>query len=108
LTNAPPITREQALLQAGSELLSEWGDPPALRETICETVTAAGEAAFLSQVRHKRSRHWRDEFAAMGLSEATARAPQDEKWSARDIAREHLRATSGEVGDDDKQSGTGV
>lgn len=82
----PPLTREQALLQAGQELLSEYGDPPALREAICETVTAAGEAAFRSQVSHQRGRHWREQFASMGLAEAITPAPANERWSANEIA----------------------
>jgi hypothetical protein len=111
MLGTPPFTRGDAVLQAGEELLQEFGDPQELRVAINKAVEAVEEVEDQSRERRERSRergrHWREAMPEIaeamlapqeqadepywrqrmpeGLAEAMA-PPANERWPARDIA----------------------
>jgi hypothetical protein len=110
---APPLSRADAALQAGREMLEQFGDPPELREAIREAVETAEDDELREAIRRERSRErgqfWREQLpedlveamltpaedkpdepywreALPELAEAMAAPPPNERWSANEIA----------------------
>jgi hypothetical protein len=82
-TGTPTFTRAEAVLQAGEELLQEFGDPQELRVAIREAVQAAEEVEDQSLARRDRARHWRERMPELAEAMST---PQNERWKAHEIA----------------------
>jgi hypothetical protein len=90
--SAPTLTRSEAVLQAGEELLQELSESGRVRsvEHLADLRAVVVEASFEAEeqeveqaARRERGRFWRERMPALAEAMAT---PRNERWKAHQVA----------------------